>query len=123
MRRAARWCLFIALSAGVWQAFQAQADEVKACGGNVHILLLDSENKEQQDLFEALFDRSDDYAKLLETLRQASQALEAEDASQLRQRALRLRKDFEALAAPDFFPGAAWEQVASVLEDLEHTVS
>ena len=105
------------------QAFQVQAEEVKACGGNAHILLLDSENQEQQSLFEALFDRSDDYAKLLETLRQTAQALESEDASQSQRRILRLRKDFEALAALDFFPGAAREQVASVLEDLEHTIS
>jgi hypothetical protein len=34
-----------------------------------------------------------------------------------------LRKDFEALTALDFFPGAAREQVASVLDDLEHTIS
>ena len=105
------------------QAFQAQAEAVKAYGGNAHILLLDSENQAQQSLFEALFDRSDDYAKLLETLRQTAQALESEDASQAQRRVLRLRKDFEALATLDFFPGAAREQVASVLDDLEHTIS
>ena len=105
------------------QAFQVQAEDVRACGGNAHILLLDSENQQQQSLFEALFDRSDDYAKLLETLRQTAQALESEDASQSQRRVSRLRKDFEALAALDFFPGAAREQVASVLDDLEHTIS
>ena len=97
------------------QAFQVQAEEVKAGSGNAHILLLDSENQEQQSLFEALFDRSDDYAKLLETLRQTAQLLESEDASQSQRRILRLRKDFETLAALDFFPGAAREQVASAL--------
>ena len=105
------------------QAFLVQAEEVKTCGGNAHLLFLDSANQEQQSLFEALFDRSDDYAKLLETLRQTAQALEAEDASQSQRRLLRLRKDFETLAALDFFPGAAREQVASVLDDLEHAIS
>jgi uncharacterized protein YfcZ (UPF0381/DUF406 family) len=104
------------------QAFQVQAEEVKACGGNAHILLLGSEDQEQQSLFEALFDRSDDYAKLLEFLRQTAQALESEDARQLQRRVLRLRKDFEAVTALDFFPGAAREQVASVLDDLEHII-
>jgi hypothetical protein len=60
------------------QAFQVQAEEVKAGGGNAQLLLLDSENQEQQSLFEALFDRSDDYAKLLETLRQTALALRCE---------------------------------------------
>jgi len=105
------------------QAFQVQAEEVKACGGNAHILLLDSEDQEQQSLFEALFDRSDDYAKLLEILRQTAQALKSEDARPSQRRVLRLRKDFETLAALDFFPGAARGQVASVLDDLEHTIS
>jgi hypothetical protein len=35
------------------QAFQVQAEEVRACGGNAHVLLLDSEDQEQQSLFEA----------------------------------------------------------------------
>jgi hypothetical protein len=105
------------------QAFQVQAEEVKACGGNAHILFLESESQEQQNLFEALFDRSDDYARLLETLRQTAQALEVEDGSRSQRQVLRLRKDFEILAALDFFPGEAREQVASVLEDLEHTIN
>ncbi|MEI6066487.1 MAG: chromate resistance protein ChrB domain-containing protein [Methylococcaceae bacterium] len=108
---------------GFRQAFQVQAEEVKACGGNAHLLFLDSDNQEQQSLFEALFDRSDDYAKLLETLRQAVHALESKDASQAQRRVLRFRKDFEVLAALDFFPGAAREQVASVLEDMESAIS
>jgi hypothetical protein len=105
------------------QAFQVQAEAVRACGGNAHVLLLDSDSQAQQSLFEALFDRSDDYARLLETLRQTAQALESEDASQAQRRVLRLRKDFEALAALDFFAGATREQVASVLGDLEHAIS
>ena len=96
------------------QAFQVQAEAVKACGGSAHVLLLDSGNQAQQSLFEALFDRSDYYAKLLETLRQAAQAVESEDESQSQRRVLRLRKDFEALATLDFFPGATREQVASI---------
>ena len=105
------------------QAFQVQAEEIKACGGNAHILHLDSENQEQQSLFEALFDRSDDYARLLEILQKFALELESENTSQLQRRVSRLRKDFEAVAALDFFPGAAREQVASVLDDLEHIIS
>jgi len=83
---------------------------------------LESESQEQQKLFEALFDRSDDYARLLETLRQAAEELEVEDGSGSQRQVLRLRKDFETLATLDFFPGAAQEQAASALDDLEHTI-
>ena len=105
------------------QAFQVQAEEVRACGGNAHILLLDSEDQEQQSLFEALFDRSDDYAKLLEMIRKTAQELDAEYLGQAQRRLLRLRKDFEIVAMLDFFPNMASEQVASVLDDLEQAIS
>jgi hypothetical protein len=105
------------------QAFQVQAEEVRACGGNAHILLLDSEDQEQQSLFEALFDRSDDYAKLLEMIRKTAHELDAEYLGQAQRRLLRLRKDFKIVAMLDFFPNMASEQVASVLDDLEQSIS
>ena len=105
------------------QAFQIQAEEVRDFGGNAHVLLFDSEDQEQQSLFEALFDRSDDYAKLLEMIRQTAQELDADDLSQVQRRVLRLRKDFEIVARLDFFPNIASEQVASVLDDLEQAIS
>jgi len=85
------------------QDFQVQAEEVRACGGNAHILLLESEDQEQQSLFEALFDRSDDYAKLLEIIRKTSKELDSVDVGQAQRLALRLRKDFEIVARLDFF--------------------
>lgn len=110
--------------AGFRQTLQAQADDVKAGGGSAHVLVLDSENAEQQKTFEALFDRSADYAKLIEGVRQMS-ALDfpQEDAEELQKRLNRLRKDFEVVVMMDFFPGAAREQAAVALEDLEHAVN
>ena len=43
---------------------QLQVEDVIAGGGSAHILALDSENQDQQTVFENLFDRSPDYAKL-----------------------------------------------------------
>src|SRR5512137_1136341 len=47
-----------------------QVEDVIAGGGSAHILALDSENQDQQQVFENLFDRSADYAKLVEDIRQ-----------------------------------------------------
>ena len=105
------------------QAFQVQAEEVRACGGNAHVLLLDSGDQEQHNLLEALFDRSDDYAKLLEMIRKTAKELESVDVVQAQRQVLRLRKDFEIVARLDFFPNTASEQVASVLDDLEQAIS
>lgn len=105
-------------------ALQAQTDEVAEGGGSAHVLVLDSESQAQQQAFENLFDRSDDYAKLVEAVRQAAgQDLQAEAPAKLQRRVDRLRKDFDAIAALDFFPGAAREQAAAALEDLEHAAS
>ncbi|WAK00282.1 chromate resistance protein ChrB domain-containing protein [Methylobacter sp. YRD-M1] len=105
------------------QTLQLQAEDVAAGGGNAHILALNSETDEQQALFEHFFDRSADYAKLVEGVRQtADMCLQTEDPAKLQKQVHRLRKDFEAIALQDFFPGAAQEQTAAALEDLEHAV-
>ncbi len=106
------------------QTLQVQAEDVIAGGGNAHVLALDSENQGQQKLFENLFDRSTDYAKLVEAIQQtAGSSLQPDNLAKLQKQVYRLRKDFEAIALQDFFPSAAREQAASALEDLEYTVN
>lgn len=106
------------------QTLQLQVEDVIAGGGSAHILALDSENQDQQTVFENLFDRSADYAKLVEDIRQTAYLnLQPEDMAKLQKQIHRLRKEFEAIALQDFFPGAAREQAAAALEDLEHIVN
>jgi hypothetical protein len=83
------------------------------------VLVLDSENQEQQKSFEDWFDRSAEYAKLVEAIRRTAGGLSAEDHAGVRRRINRLRKEFEAVVAVDYFPGAAREQAVAELEDLE----
>lgn len=105
------------------QTLQLQAEDVIAGGGNAHVLSLNSENQEQQKLFEDLFDRSNEYAKLVMDIQQAADSnFLPEDIVKLQKQTHRLRKEFEAIALVDFFPGAALEQAAAALEDLEHIV-
>lgn len=106
------------------QTLQLQAEDVIAGGGSAHILSLDSENQDQQTVFENLFDRSADYTKLVESIRQVSYLnLQPEDSAKLQKQVNRLRKEFEAIVLQDFFPGAAQEQAAVALEDLERVVN
>ena len=106
------------------KTLQLQAEDVIAGGGSAHILALDSENQEQQTVFENLFDRSADYTKLVESIRQIPYLnLQPEDKGTLQKQAHRLRKDFETIVLQDFFPGAAQEQAAVALEDLEHAIN
>lgn len=107
---------------GLRQILQTQAEDVVAGGGNAHVLVLDSENQDQQQTFEGLFDRSADYAKLVEVIQQAAGELSSEEPARLQRQVNRLRKEFEAIVALDYFPGAVREQAAAALEDLEHAV-
>lgn len=108
---------------GFRQTLQTQAEEVIAGGGSAHVLVLDSENPEQQQSFEGLFDRSADYTKLLDSIQQINAELHTEEPARLQRQVNRLRRDFEALVVLDFFSGAAREQAAAALEDLEHALS
>jgi hypothetical protein len=102
------------------QTLQLQAEDVVAGGGSAHILSLDSENLDQQSVFENLFDRSADYMKLVESIRQIPYLnLQPDERVKLQKQVHRLRKAFEAIVLHDFFPGAAQEQAADALEDLE----
>lgn len=106
------------------KTLQLQAEDVIAGGGSAHILALDSENQAQQIVFEHLFNRSADYTKLVENIRQIPYLnLQPEDKGKLQKQVHRLRKDFEAIVLQDFFPGAAQDQVAVALEDLEHAIN
>jgi hypothetical protein len=105
------------------QTLQLQVENVTAGGGSAYILALDSENQDQQKIFESLFDRSDDYAKLIESIRQTHCLVpQPDDIAKLQKQFHRLRKKYEAIALQDFFPGAAREQTAAALEDLEHAL-
>lgn len=108
---------------GFRQALRLQANEILAGGGTAHVLVQDSENQDRQENFESLFDRAADYAKLVETIGQAAWELQSQEPARLQRQVNRLRKEFEAIVAVDFFPGAAREQAAAALEDLEHAVS
>lgn len=102
------------------EALRLQAEDVIAAGGNAHVLVLDSENQEQQKAFEELFDRSVHYAKLIENIRRISEAdCRLEDAMIIQKQAERLRRTYEEIAQFDFFPGKAREQALAALEDLE----
>lgn len=105
------------------QTLQQQAEDVIVAGGNAHILVLDSENWQQQKTFEDLFDRSGHYAKLIEDIRCVSAAdRRSENVGTLWKQAERLRKTYDEISRLDFFPGAARDQALAALEDLEQSL-
>jgi hypothetical protein len=104
-------------------AFREQADEVTAAGGRAHILRFASDGDAQQCEYVNLFDRTAEYARTLAALDEFVQGLDRLDEGEARRRAAALRRDVDALAAIDFFPGPARRQVETGLGDAENAIN
>lgn len=100
------------------ESLLAIEQDVSDAEGSVQLLELDARDAKQQQEFEALFDRTADYQKLLGEIRDTRKKLAAMDAGAIGTAAGRLRRDFENLVAADFFPGRASAQATLVLEDF-----
>lgn len=100
------------------QVLQDRAEDIKRAGGTAHMLELARLTESQEEVFERLFDRSEDYARLVDAVQEAGQALQSEPPAKVQRLLERLRKTFAEILAVDFFPGAAREQAKLALEDL-----
>ncbi len=87
------------------------ADDVRSVQGTAEIFLLDGRDDLQHGQLVALFDRSADYANLLNKV----SAAEIGDAKVVRT----LRREFSGLSAIDFFPGESRRQTEAALAALE----
>lgn len=94
----------------------AMVAEVAGHGGSAW--LLRAEEPEGAG-FVALFDRSADYAALLDELQALRTALAADTAADTHKTLRKLRKSFQAWVAIDFFPGQAQRQAEHGLVLLE----
>jgi hypothetical protein len=88
-------------------ALQELADGIVEAGGTATVVQAASRDRAQDELFRGLFDRSQDYAELAKTLRATRKSLSRLSAPEINRTLRRLRREFEALRAIDFFPGEA----------------
>lgn len=100
-------------------AFETVERDVLAINGTAFLLSL----PEHEERFSGLFDRSDEYAKLLEEVASCRADLSPDNALQAARQVRKLRKAFGQLTTIDFFPGALKAQVDSALQELETAIS
>ena len=94
------------------------AADVHREGGTAWVLDVAPHADGEQEAFIALFDRSDDYAPLLKTLAGLRGAMPAMNAQDLNKLVRKLRKEYEAVHAIDFFPGDAAMRASQAWEDF-----
>ena len=108
---------------GAYAAFERQAAEVVATGGQAQVLSLDARDADQEGVFRALFDRSDDYAALKNSIEDLRGKLKRGLAVTLARTGTQLQKSFSALAAIDYFPSPARDQVKAMLDELAEKIA
>ncbi len=100
------------------RVFAEQARRVERSGGSAHILELGKVDDRQHETFRMLFDRTPEYAHLIERLQQQRARL-----TPRRRHAVRdihhLRREYEAVRAADHFPGPAADQTGQLLAEVE----
>lgn len=97
------------------QLFDGLAQEIEVSKGSAYVLLFDTEDVGQ---FSSMFNRSEAYATLLLEL-QPIKELSASSLQDATRQLRKLRKNFTATAAIDFFPDEAQAQAQHALQDLE----
>jgi hypothetical protein len=103
------------------EALRDQRRAIEEAGGAAFVFAASGIESSDEGELRALFDRSDEYAKTLAALR--SWAGTIDDLTELdARRGLRqIKRDCEAIAAIDFFPGAAQAEIHAALRAAEET--
>jgi hypothetical protein len=95
------------------------AAEITDAGGSAHVLRVEPRDEAQAEALRALFDRTKEYAALLDDIGRARKSLTRRDPAAVRRQSRTLRRQFDAIVATDFFPGATKAQAEAALLEVE----
>ncbi len=100
-------------------ALRELAAAATLAGGSGYVLRFASSDPEQEQAFLALFDRSPDYAKLIDAIQTFRSTLETLVHSQIARNIKSLQSSLQELVEIDFFPGAAAKEARHALIEAE----
>lgn len=104
---------------GLRQALRMHVEEVKQGGGSAYLLNVANPSTEEKTDFQSLFDRGEDYRTLMERVTAFRAEIGALDTHAARRQLKTLRREFEALAAIDYFPRGGKAEADALLMDAE----
>jgi len=99
-------------------ALQEIADDCLREGGIAWRLNVHAEDAEEEDAFRLLFDRTEAYAELRKSWKDANRGLAKQAPAELSRLQRRLRRDFDAVRSIDFFPGDASTETEVALDEF-----
>jgi len=105
------------------QALRDIERTISQAGAQAHLLEVDARDGAQEQAFRGLFDRSELYAELAQSVKEARKALRKSTEAELHKTLRTLEQQLQQVQASDFFPGkdhaAAAEAVAALRRDIE----
>jgi hypothetical protein len=104
------------------RSLEALAAYVVKCAGQAHVLQVTAGSAAQEDAFKRLFDRTARYEQLVKALESLRIGSGHSDPGSLSRVLHKQRRDFEAIAALDFFPTPAREHAERALAAADAAV-
>lgn len=95
---------------------------ISEAGADAHMLVVQPRDEAQGRAFRALFDRSDVYEELLQSIKEARGAIRKATEAELHKGLRTLEQQLLAIQTSDFFPGKASEKAASALATLRREI-
>lgn len=107
------------------QSLQELADECTREGGVAWLMTVQPRSTEEADAYSQLFDRSEDYAELRRTWKEANRGLSSLATPEIVRLQRKLQREYDAVRAIDFFPSearieaeAAWAELGARIETV-----
>jgi hypothetical protein len=96
---------------------------IAAAGAEAHPLVVPARDEPQEQDFRSLFDRSEPYAQLLQSIRQARAGLRSAGEAELHKQLRGLDQQLRTIQASDFFPGPPQQKAVAALAALRRDVA
>ena len=103
-------------------ALEALGADIGASGGTVHLLQVAASSASQDEAFRRLFDRSARYEELVKIVESLRIGFGRTDPAAIARVLLKQRRDFEAIAALDFFPTPAKARAQSAIAQADEAI-
>ncbi len=104
------------------QGLEHLSEYIAKNGGSAHVLQVSALSDAQQQSLQVLFDRSARYGELVKVIESLKVGYGMADPSALSRVLHKQRREFEAIAALDFFPSEAHERASAALAQAEAQV-
>lgn len=101
---------------------EALAEDCLREGGSAWLMSVQPRSADEAAAYAQLFDRHEDYATQRQAWRESNVGLAALSPAELTRLQKKLRRDFDALRAIDFFPGEAAVEAEAAWNDLDQRI-